>query len=120
MKRVHRTKEIDQLQKIKKENDALKREVKQLRKQLDRASSQRYFSLEDMAEKQKKEAEEDAKAKKEAALQEKRRCWVCGKGTLKLIPFPRRDGIFYYRSCTTETCGHKTKLKPYIVGVTED
>lgn len=120
MKRVHRTKEIDQLQRVKKENESLKREIKQLRKQIDKLSSQRYASLEDIAERQKREAAEEEKAKKEAALQEKRRCWTCGKGVLRLVPFPRRDGIFYYRSCTTENCGNKTKLKPYIPGVTEE
>lgn len=117
MKRVHRTKEIDQLQKIKKENEALKREVKQLRKQLDRMPSHRIEALESIAERQKLEAEQELNARKFEKLKEKWQCWECGKGYMRLITMPRRGGVFYLRQCSQEGCGHRTNMKPWHPGV---
>lgn len=113
MKRIHRAKEIDQLQKIKKENEALKREIKLLRKQIDRIPPHRMEALEDLANRQRKEAEEELNARKLEQLKNKWQCWECGKGYLKLLIFPRRGSVVYYRQCTQEGCGHRTNMKPY-------
>jgi arginyl-tRNA synthetase len=112
-------KEVQLIDRLKKENAELKRDLAKIRRQLDRLNidHDRYRTLRELVHKQ---VQEDRHAKK---TKDKWNCWQCGKGTLTLHIFPRRDGDFYYRSCNMEGCGHRTPLKKYtpdVEGVMEE
>lgn len=103
---------IDQL---KHENAKLKRENAKIRRQIDRLNldHDRYRTLRELVHKQTQEERRKAKAKKDWT------CHECGRGTMKLILMPRRDGNFYFRACDMEGCGHRTVLKKYTEDVEE-
>lgn len=106
--------ETDKLDKLKFENEKLKRQIKSLRKQLAKVDIDRYQSLKELLEEQ--EAEDstlDVKSRHDD-LKKKWECHSCKEDYLRLVVVPRLDGMFYFRRCP---CGHKTKLKKFIDGV---
>jgi len=110
-RRKHNHKEQDELQKTRRENDRLKKQVSSLRKQLARIDIGRYENLQDLIEKFDKQEVEDT-LKRNAEEQEKRwKCFKCADGVLHLKVFERHDGIVYLRKC--DSCEHKTKLKKW-------
>jgi hypothetical protein len=110
-RRKYSHKEQDDLQKIKRENDKLKKQVSALRKQLARIDIGRYENLQDLIHKfDKLEVEETLK--NDAEAQAKRwKCFKCEHGVLHLKVFERQDGIVYLRKC--DKCDNKTKLKKW-------
>lgn len=110
-RRKYSRKEQDDLQKIKRENDKLKKQVSSLRKQLARIDINRYENLQDLIHKyDKQEVEENIK--NDAKTQENRwKCHKCDSGILILKIFERADGIVYYRKCNG--CPNKTTLKKW-------
>ena len=97
------------IDRLKAENAQLKRENSKIRKQIDRLNinHDRYRTLRELIHKQHAEARAVKKSKKDWT------CFVCGKGTMRLEPFPRRDGTFYWRKCDYSGCKNVTKLKKY-------
>lgn len=101
--------EHDQLQTLKNENRALKRQIASLRKQLARTDIDQYENLKSLVEKEKR-----VKTKKNVITdleKEAKRweCWECKAGVLFRIPVFRRDGEFYFRMCNN--CKNRTRLK---------
>lgn len=114
MRRIHHPKEIDQLQKVRRENEKLKKENAKLRKELsripmDQSDAANYFAIKAL-----KSSKKAADEKKMASFEERWRCHFCGKGHLRPHKFKRRDGLFYFRKCSLEGCGHTTKMQPLI------
>lgn len=107
--------EYDALDRMKHENQKLKRENARLRRIIDRVDFNEYNNIKEVVRQQTKEDRAmDIKSKRDK-LQEKWRCHECGKGIMKPYLIDRRDGMRYYRSCTM--CSHRTQLKPYHKGV---
>lgn len=112
MSKIRRNgRELDLLDRLKHENRKLKAQVNQLRKLITKFDLERYNDVKEILE--ANERLEERFEKQEARRQLKRtwECWECKEGVLKIIIFPRRDGIFYWRKCTS--CDHRTKLQPY-------
>lgn len=101
--------EHDQLQTLKNENRALKRQIASLRKQLARTDIDQYENLKTLVEKEKKNKNKKdiiSDLEKEAKRWE---CWECKAGVLTRIPVFRRDGEFFFRICSN--CKNRTRLK---------
>lgn len=107
MKRNHKPKEIDQLQKLKEECRQLKRINQHLRKQLNAVDLTQFDHLrEELRDMDYKEQQE-----KEASFVPTRQCHECQEGVLKLMIIERRDGKWYYRACNN--CKNRTRLKRF-------
>lgn len=117
-------KELDQIQKMRREIEKLKRENVALRKQMARIDFTRFQNLRELVNKQRKE---DLQERKEATAEKLKKeflCYKCGKDwlRLKLWDHPIK-GPSYYRACPTPGCGHRTEMKPYtpkVRGITEE
>lgn len=109
MARRNGDKELDQLQRLKYENQKLKRENSRLRKLIQRGQADQEL-LHDLVQ-QKNEEEELARTQK---IEENQwRCCDCNRGVLKIHTMPRRDGVFYWRICDNKDCKKHTKLQPF-------
>lgn len=107
--------EYELVDRLKKENSELKRTNTKLRRENDRLSAHhdKYKTLQEMVHKQNHEERRVEQTKKDWT------CFECGKGTMKLHLFPRRDGTFYYRRCSIKECGHQTTMKRHTKEVEE-
>ena len=103
--------EFDLLQKMKHENEKLKKQNKTLRRQLQKVDIDRYQNLKDIIQKQYEQDLEDQFKEDNNKLIRRWECHKCEEGFLKLYTISRRDGAFYYRKCTE--CNNKTPIKPY-------
>jgi rubredoxin len=116
MKRNHKFKEFDQLQKIKREVEKLKRENTALRKQLARIDYTRFQNLKDLVDKQNKEDKELQHKKKSESLKQQWVCRECGKGFLYIKMFDHpTNGVTYWRACNL--CTNRTKAQKYTPSV---
>ena len=109
MGRRNADKELDQLQRLKYENQKLKKENSRLRKLIQRGQADQDL-LQELIEKQNEEVELE---QQEKMLKNKWRCHKCSEGVLKIHILKRLDGIFYWRRCSNPNCDHKTKLQRY-------
>ena len=109
MARRNGDKELDQIQKLKYENQKLKKENARLRKLIDRGQADQEL-LHELIQKQNDEVELE---NKEKVLKNRWRCFECHEGVLKIHILKRLDGVFYWRQCSNPDCGHKTKLQRY-------
>lgn len=107
--------EYDAMDRMKHENAKLKRENARLRRIIDRVDFNEYNNIKEVVRQQAREDRAMDNKSKRDKIQEKWRCHKCGEGVMKPYLFDRRDGMRYYRSCTT--CSNRTKLKPYSKGV---
>ena len=124
-RKQHRGHEFDPSQKLKHENQQLKREVKKLRKIIrqieDAEETKKLVYLVELQRQEDKILHDSAKHDKLIELKEKWSCHKCDDGVMVLQIFKRLDGVFYYRRC--KLCGNKTKMKKYkedVTGVTQD
>jgi len=104
-------KEQNQLQRLQRENEKLKRTIASLRKQLSRLDIDQYQNLKEIIESQEVFETNLNKQEELNKLKKKWECHGCGRDYLKLIIVPRLDGVRYFRRCTT--CGNRTKMKKY-------
>lgn len=102
--------EFKEVQRLRHENDKLKRQIAKLRKELSRVDIDQYSHLKEIIESQEDTEEFDKKSELDR-LKEKWACHKCSRDILRVIIIPRADGIFYIRRCIT--CGNKTKMKKY-------
>jgi hypothetical protein len=109
MGRRNADKELDQLQRLKYENQKLKKENSRLRKLIQRGQADQDL-LQELIEKQNAEVELE---QQEKVLKNKWGCHECNEGVLKIHIMKRLDGVFYWRLCSNPNCGHKTKLQRY-------
>jgi len=103
--------EIKEIQRLKLENQKLKKQIASLRKQLNRIDIDRYQYIKDMLENQ---AEEDQQFEVDRELDDIKKHWeceVCARDYLRIIVIRKGNGVFYMRRCPT--CMHKTKLKKF-------
>jgi rubrerythrin len=119
MGRSHRSSRSDteqtEVKRLRYENQKLKKQISQLRKQLSRIDIDRYTNLKEMIEAQAAEDESfDSKVQLEE-LKQKWMCHECNQDYLRIVIVPRADGVFYIRKCPT--CSYRTKLKKYTDGI---
>lgn len=96
--------EAELLQRLKHENQKLKREKQALRKQLDRLDVDRFNNLKELLD-------SHDRADREEVDKNNWECWTCRQGILRLAVIERRDKVIYNRVC--DHCGHKTKFKDF-------
>ena len=96
------------LDRLKKENKYLKRQLSSYKKQLDRLDPSNIEKIKEFSAKQEERREKYLDTKK---LKDKWKCFECGRGTLYIVKFPHPGGLHYFRSC--DFCDHRTKAKPY-------
>jgi len=109
MARRNGDKELDQLQRLKYENQKLKKENAKLRKLIQRGQADQELLHELVLQKDR----EEELAQAEKIAQNKWKCFECGEGIMKIHTMKRLDGVFYWRICSNSECGHKTKLQRY-------
>jgi len=108
--RTQRSKgEHDLVDRLKHENQKLKRQISQLRKQLSRLDLTKYNNIKELVDKQESEDKEEAKQEHQEQIKKIWECFECRNDCLRMVTFERRDGVFYYRKCNS--CGHRTELK---------
>ena len=110
-RRKYNKKEQDDLQRIKRENDKLKKQVSSLRKQLVKIDINRYENLQDLIHKFDKQEVEESLEKNKQDEEKRWKCFECEEGTLRLKVIERPNGIVYLRKC--DNCVNKTKLKKW-------
>jgi len=117
-RRVHTDKEHDLLQKLKRENDKLKKQIGALRKQLARIDLDDYNNVKELLDKyyyeDKLEEREDILEK----LKDEWKCLQCGTGYLEIVLYTKQGNPWYFRKCTT--CSNRTKAQkhnPNVKGV---
>lgn len=102
-------------QRLQIENDKLKRQLAQLRKQLARIDLDRHANLRDIVYKhyQQEEAERHAEKEREALeiLMKEWQCNKCEVGHLEIVLLSKGDETHYFRKCNS--CPHRTKLQRY-------
>lgn len=103
-------KEYDLVDRLKHENEKLKKQVASLRKIVSRVDLNRYEHLKELVEHQRQEQKKEEK--QEGKKQQDRTCYHCGEGRMDMYIFNRRDGVHYYRACTNN-CGNRTRMKKY-------
>lgn len=112
MKRIHnREKEFTEIQRFKEENKKLKRQITQLRKIINKLDVERLETVKNIL------IEEEINQKTINRVEEKWKCFVCQKGTLKMFTINRLDGLHYYRICNI--CANRTKLKKWKPNIEE-
>jgi len=104
-------KEYSQEQRLKHENQKLKKQVKQLRKLLSRIPVELYQNIEEAIEKQRAIELREQKMKKKERQKKIWECFECQADSLRIFILNRRDGTFYFRQCPT--CKHRTKLQKH-------
>jgi hypothetical protein len=117
----HSDKEIKEVQRLKRENQVLRKQISSLRKQLSRVDVDRYQNVCELLESHDKQYEELETKNKLEDLKKKWECFECHEGFLKLILVSKMGEPYYFRKCNN--CGKKTKLKHYndsVEGVTEE
>jgi len=117
-RRRYASSEQDELQALKRHNEALKREVAKLRKQISRFDLDRFQSFKEALDRLDEiEMEQTARRKEKEISKDKWRCWTCGEGHLRLKIWDRLDGPHYQRVC--DRCGKRTSMKKYTPEVKE-
>lgn len=102
-------KEFTQNDRLKKENSELKRELGKLRKVVSRLNLdiEQFRNLKELVVKQTNESKDHVKSKRDWT------CFECARGIMCIHIIQRRDGTFYFRRCSNEECGHRTKMQRY-------
>lgn len=105
-------KEYSREQKLAHENQALKRHVSSLRKQLARLDLDRYSQLKETIEQY---YQEDRHQEGQDILDKARQEWACREanclGFLEIIVFTKMGEPWYYRACNC--CFHRTKSQKH-------
>ena len=101
--------DFDQIDKLKHENQKLKRQISQLRKQIARLDLSRYTNIKELVDKYEHEDQEEKKKEHKDQIKKLWECFQCRSDHLRMVTFERKDGVFYFRKCNS--CNHRTKLK---------
>jgi len=120
-KNHNKNKELDEILKLKRENQTLRRQMSKLQKQLSRISLDEHQHIKELLDSQEKENKELVEQVDKEKLLRRWLCHKCKQDYIKLIVLHRPDGTYYFRRCPN--CGNKTKIKKYnenVEGVVED
>ena len=98
-------------QRLKKENEKLKRQISQLKKIISRIDIDQYKNLKEVIGKHESEDIRDQEIKDQQKQQDAWKCYDCIDGILRLRFFENRLGMKYYRQC--DNCSKRTKAKNY-------
>jgi len=111
--------DYDLLEKLKHENDSLKKELKKLRKINKMVDVGRFEHLEELVRKQRQERKlhESKEKRKAEKAKAKWLCHKCASGIMQINIWPLRNKVKYNRACSNQECGHKTLFKDYHEGV---
>jgi hypothetical protein len=108
------SKELSQLQQIRKENDKLKKEISSLRKQLARLDLDRFSYVKDIVQEHlAQEGEIETTEKMLQRLKDEWKCDQCNVGFLEINLYSKVGEAWYYRKCCNAACDHRTVGKKY-------
>ena len=114
-KNVRGVKEFTREQRLVKENNQLKQELKHLRKQISRLDGDRFETLRQMcADQEEKERFEENVGPSNSNMEDLKRIWackMCNSGYLEITLYSKLGQTFYYRKCNS--CQNRTKGKRY-------
>lgn len=105
-------------QRLKGENDKLKRQISSLRKQIARLDLDRYEVIKDLIEEHS--TQDNAEQGKEIleSLKKTWACHDCETGYLEMFVYNRGGETWYYRICSNApNCGKRTKSQLYSLQV---
>lgn len=117
-KRARSDKEYSEIQRLRRENDSLKKKIASIRKQLQRVDLDRYHNLKDIVAKHEREEELEQVESEQEILRKKWKCKKCNHGILEIILFTKLDQEWYYRQCTE--CDNRTRAQRFhekVVGI---
>lgn len=101
-------------QRLKGENDKLKRQIASLRKQIARLDLDRYETIKDLI---KEHYQEDRAEEGKQILESLKKTWAChdcDTGYLEIFVYNRGGETWYYRICNNApACLNRTKAQPY-------
>ena len=105
-------------QRLKNENDKLKRQISSLRKQIARLDLDRYDTIKDLINEHYKE---DRAEQGKEILENLKKSWTCREcetGYLEIFVYNRGGETWYYRICSNApNCLNRTKPKLYTLQV---
>ena len=104
--------DLDLLERLKHENEKLKRQNSRLRKMIDRGDLDRNENVKELIESHDRLESEAQQANAKAQIHKTWSCWDCRTGILRLKFLDRLDGSFYYRVC--DGCRKRTKPQKYV------
>lgn len=106
------SREFSREQKLSHENQRLKRELAQIRKQLARLDLDRYDSIKEILE---EHSEENKPQTSQEFLDNLKKTWACNEngclGYLEINLYNKINNTWYYRKCVN--CNHRTKSQKY-------
>lgn len=109
-------KERSNEQRLKYENNKLKREVSSLRKQLARLDLDRHSYVNDIVQEHlANESEEFSTQDMLDSMKNTWKCRICNEGHLEINLYGKMGDTWYYRKCSN--CDHRTKSQIYTPSV---
>lgn len=121
MRRHNKDKEYDLLQRLKKENEKLKRQVSALRKQIARVDLDEYNNVKELLEKHYEEDKQEEREDLLEKIKEEWKCRQCPDGYLEIVLYTKQNDPWYFRKCNC--CANRTKAQKYnpnVKGVLKD
>jgi hypothetical protein len=117
MRRNHNPKELDQLQKFKKENQRLKKELAHLRKQISRLDLESLEAAKQMVfDQEEKDRLNETIGDPNIDIENLKKIWKCNScqnGWLEINTYPKMGETWYYRRCSDPTCKKRTLGKRF-------
>lgn len=108
-KRHNNDKEESDLQKLKAENQTLKRQVSKLKKVINNIDMDHYSFVQDLLNSKDFNDTPIKNTKKE--VEKKWSCFKCEEGIMRLMTFSKMGELNYLRKC--DCCDNRTKAQPY-------
>ncbi len=101
-------------QKLLHENQRLKKQLAQLRKQLARVDLDRYENIKEIIQKHYQDERAQEGQDILDRLKEEWKCRECQNGYLEIFTYNKMGNTWYYRVCSNSSnCKHRTKPQPY-------
>lgn len=104
--------DVEIYEKLKRENRELKRQLKALRREIDRIDYEHLNNLVEAQEGSLQDIEQKVEyTSKRERNEENWKCFDCKDGVLRLRIFQKPGGAVYFRVC--DKCGKRTKTQKY-------
>jgi hypothetical protein len=113
-RRNYNGKELDQLQRLKKENEKLKKSISGLRKMLARTDLDKFSTARDLIE---QNYQGDSAPEGERIVERLKKEWACREpgceGYLEIFTYNKINVTWYFRKCSNMECRNRTKPQLY-------
>jgi rubrerythrin len=110
-KNHNKDKDEAELARVKRENQQLRKHIRQLQKQLSRVDLEAYSNLKELVDAQNRQSKKLKEESDKEGILKKWLCHECKNDYIRLVVVTRPDGIYYFRRCPN--CSKKTRLQKY-------